>query len=179
MSQPSKQVDWCLKKAEREIEEGRRIGQRNPKHRGLIKKHPDQKEAADFIEKAAENLNFAISLDSSKHGDTAISSLFYCMYHCFLAIASKFGYESRNQTCTIALMAYLKEEGKIDLDNRFIEMFKYKEDQEGKEAYSLIEMREEYTYGSKTAVGKHIINELVKDCQRLIEDTKNIVHFNA
>jgi len=178
MSQASKQVDWCLKKAEREIEEARKKGQRNPKHRGLIRKKPDKEESIEYINKAVENLNFALSLDSSQHGDVAVSSLFYCMYHCFLAIASKFGYESRNQSCTVVLIAYLKEEGKIDLDSKFIEMFRYKEDQEDKEVYSLIEMREEYTYGSKTAVEKHIISDLVKDCQKLIEETKNVVHSN-
>jgi len=176
MSQAFKQVDWCLKKAEKEIEEGRKKGQRNPKHRGIISKKTDKKEDADFINKAVDNLNFALSLDSSKHGDNAISSLFYCMYHCFLAIASKFGYESRNQTCTVALIKCLIEEGKIDLEDRFIEMFKYKEDQEDPQSYSIIELREDYTYGSKTAVEKHIISDLVKDCQKLIEDTKNIVH---
>jgi len=176
MSQASKQVDWCLKKAEREIEDSRKKGQRNPKHRGLIKDKPDKKEAIEYINKAVENLNFALSLDSSSHGHIAISSLFYCMYHCFLAIASKFGYESRNQTCTIALMEYLKEEHKINIDNKFIEMFRYKEEQSDKETYSLIEMREDYTYGSKISVEKNIINGLVKDCQKLIEDTKNIIH---
>jgi uncharacterized protein (UPF0332 family) len=176
MSQASKQVDWCLKKAKKEIEEAEKMGQRNPKHRGLIKKEPDKKEAARFIDKAVENLNFALSLDSSLHGDIAISSLFYSMYHCFLAIASRFGYESRNQTCTITLIEFLKEEGKIDIDSKFIEMFKYKDDQEDKEIYSIIEMREDYTYGSKISVEKQIINDLIDDCKKLIEDTKNIVH---
>ena len=110
-------------------------------------------------------------------GYITVNSLFYCMYHCFLAIASKFGYESRNQTCTIALMEYLKEENKINIDNKFIEMFKYPEEQSDKEGYSLIEMREDYTYSSKTSVEEDIINDLVKDCKELIEDTKSIIHY--
>ena len=98
------------------------------------------------------------------------------MYHCFLGIASKFGYESRNQTCTISLMEYLKEEKKIEIDNKFIEMFKYKEDQKEKGEFSLIEMREDYTYGAKTSIDKEIIKELVQDCRKLIEETKLMVH---
>ena len=74
------------------------------------------------------------------------------------------------------MIEFLKEERKIDIEGKFIEMFRYKEDQEGNEIYSLIEMREDYTYGSKTSVEKHIINDLVKDCQKLIEDTKDIVY---
>ena len=163
-------------KAEKEIEEGKKRGQRIPKHRGLVKSKQNNNKAIEYINKSTENLNFALSVDISSHGHIAISSLFYCMYHCFLAIAAKFGYESRNQTCTIALMEYLKEENKIDIDNKFIEMFKYKEEQNDKGEYSLIDLREDYTYGSQTAVSKDIIDELVKDCQELIEDTKNIIH---
>ncbi len=176
MSQASKYVQWCLLKAEKETKEGKKKGQRNPKHRGLLKVNQNKVMAIEYINKSAENLNFALSLDISLHGHIAISSLFYSMCHCFLAIASKFGYESRNQTCTISLMEYLKEEKKIEIDNKFIEMFKYKEDQKEKGEFSLIEMREDYTYGAKTSIDKEIIKELVQDCRKLIEETKLMVH---
>ena len=165
-----------MTKAKKEIEEGKNKGKGNPKHRGLIKDKPNKEKGLEFICKAEENLNFALNVDISLHGHIAISSLFYCMYHCFLAIATKFGYESRNQTCTIALMEHLKEDSKIKIDDKFIEMFKYKEDQKNQEGFSLIEMREDYTYGAQTSVEKNIIRDLVKDCQELIEDAKNIVH---
>ena len=48
--------------------------------------------------------------------DVAVSNAFYAMYHSLLAIAVKFGYESRNQECTFSLISYLIEENKIDLD---------------------------------------------------------------
>ncbi len=43
MSQASKHVEWCLRKAEREVEECKKLGKR-PKHRGLIKSDTDIEE---------------------------------------------------------------------------------------------------------------------------------------
>jgi len=60
MSHAKNKVDWCLKKAERKLEE-------QEKHRGLVKIIPDLDKARDYIKK-----------------------------HSLLAVASKFGYESRN-----------------------------------------------------------------------------------
>lgn len=96
------------------------------------------------------------------------------MYHCFLAIAAKFGYESGNQTCTIALIEHLNEEGKISIDSKFIDMFKYKEKEEKND--SVIEIRENYTYSTKISVNKIKINELIKIAKELIELTKNIIY---
>ena len=102
-----------------------------------------------------------------------VGTVFYSMYHCFLAIASKFGYESGNQTCTIALMEHLKEEGEVEIDSRFINMFKYKEDEEGRD--SLIEMREDYTYNTKLSFNRAKIDVLIEMCKELIDITKEII----
>ncbi len=49
MSQVKNKVDWCLKKAERELEKGE-------KHRGLIETSPDIEKAREFIFKAEHYL---------------------------------------------------------------------------------------------------------------------------
>jgi len=175
MSQASKHVDWCLQKARKEIEECKKLEKR-PKHRGLLRVEPSKKDSEKHIDKAIENLEIANLFDEKKLGYVVIGSLFYSMYHCFLAIASKFGYESVNQTCTIYLIEHLKEKNEIKLDNKFIEMMKYKEDQKYKEFISIIEMREDYTYSAKMSVEKEQIDELMKECKELIEATKNIIH---
>ena len=126
MSQASKQVEWCLKKAEKEIEECKGLNKR-AKHRGLLKVAASTEKAKEHLKKAEENIEFAISLDRNKYGYKVIESLFYCIYQCFLSISAKFGYESGNQTCTISLIEYLKEEKKIELDEKFIEMMKCQE----------------------------------------------------
>ncbi len=101
---------------------------------------------------------------------------FYCIYHCFLSIAAKFGYESRNQTCTISLMRYLNEIHKITLDEKYIRLLEYEEIQSITEE-SVIDLRENYTYGATITVkddGK--INDLKKSCQDLVELTKQIIY---
>ena len=175
MSRASKQVDWCLKKAKKEIEECKKLNKR-PKHRGLLEVTQNEEEAQNHLKKAEENLRFGLSLESDIYGYKIIESTFYCIYQCFLSIAEKFGYESGNQTCTISLIEYLKEQNKISLDVKFIEMMKYKDEQKDKNYPSIIDMREDYTYSAKTSVQKEIIMELVKDCQEIIEKTKEIIY---
>lgn len=173
MSQASKQVDWCLKKAEREIEEYKKQN-KQPKHRGLLKVELNMEDAKEHIEKAEREFKVTEYLKKGNFLDHSVGSVFYCMYHCFLAIASKFGYESCNQTCTISLIEYLKEQGKIELDDKFIKMFKYAETAEEKED-SLIELREDYTYSTKVIFSKEKIEELMMLCKELIDTTRQIV----
>jgi len=104
-----------------------------------------------------------------------MSAGFYCIYHCFLAIAAKFGYESSNQTCTIALIRFLKEDNKIQLDEKFIELLEYEGMEEVKDN-SIIDMRENYTYGVQISVKDEAkINELEKICKNLLDITKEII----
>lgn len=173
MSQASKQIDWCLNKAQREIEECKKQGKR-PKHRGLLKTESNLEEAKEHIKKAEHNLQVTEYLKTGNFLDISVSTIFYSMYHCFLAIASKFGYETSNQTCTISLMEYLKETKKINLNDKFIEMFKYKESEKEKEN-SIIEMREDYTYNTKLSFNEMKIRDLIKLCKELIDTTKEIV----
>ena len=175
MSQASKHVEWCLSKAKKELEECEKLKKR-PKHRGLVKLNPNIQQAQDHLKKAEENLEFAASLNANKYGYKIIESLFYCIYQCFLSIAINFGYESGNQTCTINLIEYLKEENKIEIDQKFIEMMKYKDDQSDEEYPSIIDMREDYTYSSKISVEKEKIEELTLACQELMEKTKEIIY---
>lgn len=172
MSQASKQVDWCLSKAKRELEECSRLGLK-PKHRGLVKSASNVESAIQHLSKAEHNLKVSDYLMKGGFTDTSISTLFYSIYQCFLAIASKFGYESGNQTCTISLIEYLIEEKKINIDNRFVNYFKY-ENEEIKN--SMIEMREHYTYGSEVKVEKSKIEFFIKECKEIIDATKTILY---
>jgi uncharacterized protein (UPF0332 family) len=175
MSQASKQVKWCIAKAKKEIDECIKQGKRE-KHRGLLKINENLKSAKQHIEKAKHNLKGINYLLKGGFGDLCISTIFYTEYHCFLAIASKFGYESSNQTCTIALIEMLNEEKKIDIDEKYINMLKYT-DVEEKQANSLIEMREESTYGIEiTTDNTKRIKELIEDCKNLIDITMQIIY---
>jgi len=174
MSQSSKHIDWCLKKANKEVAECKKLGKRL-KHRGLLKDNPDLDEAKKHLAKAEHNLSGITKFQTIGFSDWSMSAGFYSIYHCFLAISSKFGYESRNQTCTISLMRYLKEQNKINLDEKFIELLEYEEIEDVGED-SVIDLREDYTYGVKVSVKDEAkLNELKKTCQEMVDITKEII----
>ncbi len=175
MSQASKHIEWCLNKARKEIEECKRLGKR-PKHMGLLKTDPDIEEAKKHLAKAEHNLNGITRFREIGFSDWSVSAGFYCIYHCFLSIAAKFGYESANQTCTIALIRFLKETNKIQIDDKYIELLEYESMEEAKDE-KVIDMREDYTYGVQISVKDEAkINELKEICGNLIDLTKQIVY---
>ncbi len=73
-------------------------------------------------------------------------------------------------------MRYLKEEKKITLDDKYIESLEYEELEKTKED-SVIDLREDYTYGVQISVKDDAkINELRKICKNLMEITKQIIY---
>ncbi len=89
MSEAKNKVEWCLKKAKKELEASK-------KHRGLVKAKPNLEEAKKHVAKAEHNFKAALSFEKTGFSDWSVSAAFYTIYHCFLAIIVKFGYESRN-----------------------------------------------------------------------------------
>lgn len=168
MSHASNKVEWCLRKADKELKE-------STKHRGLLEKESDVDEAKKHIEKAEHNLRAIEYFNKGKFSDWSMSAAFYSIYHCFLAIARKFGYESRNQECTIALIEYLKEQNKIEFDENFIDALKISDEEERHET-AIIEKREFYTYGTTSSVDNE--EEIIKNiqlCKDCIYQTRRIV----
>ncbi|HRZ86049.1 MAG TPA: HEPN domain-containing protein [Candidatus Paceibacterota bacterium] len=168
MNQSENKVNWCLKKAEKELNEG-------SKHRGLVKSSEDLKRAREHIAKAEHNLNAISYFNKGGFSDWSMSAVFYCIYHCFLAVAANFGYESRNQECTIALIRFLKEQNKINLDDKFISILENYDETERHET-SVIESREFYTYGIRISVDdKKEIEQKIILCKDCLDQTKQII----
>ena len=103
MSKAKSKVEWCLRKAEKELKE-------SGSHRGLVESEPDFNKAREHIKKAERYLNATEFINKGGYSDIATGTVFYAMYHCLLAISVKNGYESRNQECTFALMNKLIED---------------------------------------------------------------------
>lgn len=167
MAEAPKKVEWCLKKAKKELQETKN-------HRGLIKVTPNIDLAFKHIEKADHNLKAALFFQKNGYSDWSANALFYCMYHCFLAILAQFGYESRNQECTLAVMDMLKEEGKITIDGKFLDTLNIAKAK--KTDHSIIAIRERFQYS--TAIEYREMEEfkvLVGMCRELIDVTKGIV----
>ena len=166
MTQASNKIDWCLEKAKRELQQGK-------KHRGLVNKESNIEEARNHIIKAEHDLSAITYFDKGGFSDWSMSAAFYSIYHCFLAIAVKFGYESRNQECTIALIKFLKETSKIDFDNKFIEALENYDEQD---VQNVIERREFYTYGTTLSVeDKEEIKKNIQLCKDCILQTRKIL----
>ncbi len=166
MSHASNKVDWCLKKAEKEkIETG--------KHRGLIYKEPNIILAQEHLQKAEDNLQTAYTMREAGHSAWSASAFFYCLYHCCLAIAAKFGYESGNQECTIALLKMLSEQEKIELDSTFLDALDNNKQDEI--AFSVIKKREEFQYGVKKEMDIEDFVKMESLAKEMLELTKMII----
>lgn len=168
MSQVENKVRWCLNKAKKEISEGKI-------HRGLKEVTADIEEAKNHLNKAEHNFKAVLSFQKTGFPDWSVSAVFYTIYHCFLAIIRKFGYESRNQECTIALIEHLNEQGKVKVSEELIEALK-SSDHEERHAETAIALRENFQYGTATEVEDESLKELKDLCKKSIEETKKIIY---
>lgn len=166
MSQVSKKVQWCLNKAKRELDE-------SGTHRGLVQGKPDQKIAVMHIAKAEHNLRAASYFREGGYSDWSMNAFFYSNYHCFLAIIRSFGYESRNQECTISLVKMLNEEGVITINESYIQALI---SSKGDERKSIVSLREIMQYGvTKEFSDTAEFERLVQFSKKLIDVTRQIV----
>lgn len=165
MSHAENKVEWCLKKAEKELKE-------TGKHRGLIKIKPDLNKSQDYIEKAEHYLKATVHLKKD-FSDISATTIFYSMYSCLLAIISKFGYESGNQECTFALVLNLIEKGEIDFDKELLNKIASMDSDTEKE--KIVKIREKYQYGTSLSLKDKLYNELFELAQKVIAKAKEIV----
>ncbi len=171
MSQAANHVNFCLDKARKALQEGR-------KHTGLVEVSPDLKKAAMHIQKAEHNFKAISAFARIGFSDWSVSAAFYTTYHCFLAILAKHGYESRNQECTVSAIKYLKEQGKVQIDDKFIEALRIHAEAEEMQVHTasdLRELREDFQYGVNVEY-KIGVEHLQKICTEMIDAAKNEVY---
>lgn len=149
MSIHKKKLDWCLTRETR-----------------MKKIEPNDKLSHEHINKAKHNLLAADYNIKGGFSDWGVSQSYYSMYHALLGVLFKLGYESKNHECTINAVEYLIEEGKINLDLRDIAFIRTTEQMTSKDAKSL---REEFQYGTETAVNEKLLNELLENAKSVVE----------
>ncbi len=149
-----KKFNWCLEQ-----------GQKSGKHRGLRKTSPSQEKPQKHIAKALHNLK-AFDHNKDEFPDWAVSAAFYAMYHAFLALLFKLGYESRNQECTISTIEYFIESKRIELDRKYVEMIRRTSELIPKDAKLL---REEFQYGTAVSVDAEVLNSMRKNAVEFVE----------
>jgi|SRR3989344_2323185 len=166
MSQTKNKVEWCLGKAEKEIQEGK-------VHRGLVRVKPDIKRAEDHIKKSEHYLAATDYLKKGNFSDISASTVFYSMYQCLLAIAIKYGYESRNQECTFALISSLIDENNIKFKKEILNKI-YSINTEDKDD-TAAGVREHYQYGVDINLKESLYKEMTNLAKEIIEMTKEIL----
>jgi uncharacterized protein (UPF0332 family) len=168
MNEIKHKLEWCLEKAKREIEEGK-------KHRGLLKIFPNKEKAQAHIKKAEHYLDASIYLKKGNYSDISASTLFYCSYHCMLALAVEFGYESRNQDCTFALINSLIEDKKVNMEKSIINKISIISQFQIDEKTAL-DVRERYQYGTELALDNSLFEEIFNLAKDVLEQTKEIIN---
>jgi len=166
MSHAKNKVEWCLRKAENELKDSK-------KHRGLVKIKPDMKKAKEFISKAEHYLKATGYLKIGQYSDISATTIFFSLYHSLLAIAAKFGYESRNQECTFALIHCLIEEGKIEFDKDLLSKISSLEPKSDEE--TSVDIRERYQYGAEFKMDEGLYDNMLKLCKEVIIIAREII----
>ena len=135
MPQIEEHLKWCLKDAKR-----------------LVKTKSDLDLAQKHVKKSEYNYGVVQTLERLKMYDWAFNVGFYSIYHCFLAILSKYGYESRNQACTITALHTLINDKKLDLDKDLVTQFDTLDVEKNITNPTVRERRELSTYGVETSI---------------------------
>src|SRR3990167_319107 len=152
MPQIDEHLKWCLKDQRR-----------------LIKTRSNLDLAQKHVKKSEHNYGVVQTLEMLKIYDWALNVGFYAIYHCFLAILAKYGYESRNQACTITVLLSLINEKKLDLDKDLVAQFDTIDVEKNIINPTVRESRESSTYGVETSVDLQQlkkIKELILKVQR-------------
>jgi uncharacterized protein (UPF0332 family) len=169
MSHAKNKVEWCIKKAQKELAEGK-------KHRGLVKVPPSRDKAREYIEKADHNLKVTLYLQEGGYSDWCSSTLFYVIYHSFLAILAKYGYETRNQECTFALIESFIEDGLIHFTVEELKQVAELNVQEAQQnPNTAVNIREEYQYSTAVSLGKERLQQLLNLAKEILHKTKLII----
>ena len=160
MPQINEHLKWCLKDQRRLIKTRSNLG--------LAQKH---------VKKSEHNYRVVQTLERLKIYDWALNVGFYAIYHCFLAILAKYGYESKNQACTITVLLYLINEKKLDLDKDLVTRFDTLDVEKNIINLTIRESRELSTYGVETSIDlqqlkkiKELILKVQRETIRIMEE---------
>lgn len=160
MPQIANHLKWCLKDAGR-----------------LVKATPDIDLARKHVKKSEYNYGVLQALERLKIYDWALNVGFYAIYHCFLALLAKFGYQSRNQACTITVLLTLINEKKLDLDRDLVTQFDTLDVEENLAGPTIRMEREFSTYGVETSIDleqlkkiKELILKVQRETIRILEE---------
>lgn len=136
-------------------------GMKGERHKGLRKSDEAIESVKGHIDKAIHNFNAMDFFHKSGYSDWSASASFYSLYHLLLAIIAKNGYESRNQSCTFALIEDMIEKKEISLTKEELKEI-YDKDVTFDILHSnkILDIRERMQYSIKTVLEEKEFNTL-------------------
>ncbi len=148
------------------LKEGEIGGER---HKGLRKISPNIEKAKGHLAKAIKNFNAITDFHNMQYSDWSASAAFYTLYQGLLSILSLNGFESRNQSCTFAIIEELILEEKIkELTIKDLkEIFDRSITEQLEHSDKILDIREEMQYSTKTNLAE-------QEFQHLKQKTKDI-----
>ena len=122
------------------------------------------------MDKSIHNFKAMISFQKTWFSDWSASAAFYCLYHGLLALIAKKGYESRNQSCTFALVESMIEKNEISLTKEDLkEIFDKDVTEDLEHSSKILDIRENMQYSVKTALESEEFNILSKRTKELFD----------
>lgn len=128
-------------------------GKKGERHKGLKEIGPSIEIAQGHINKAIHNFNAIDNFHRTGYSDWSASAAFYCLYHCLLAIICKKGFESKNQSCTFALVESMIEDNELNLTKEELkEIFDKDVNENLSHSSKILDIRENMQYSIKTSL---------------------------
>jgi len=128
------------------------------------------------IKKAIHNFNAIDLFARFNYSDWSASAAFYCLYHSLLALIAKKGFESRNQTCTFALVESMIEAQEVSITKEELkEIFDKDVTENLEQSYKILDMRENMQYSIKTSLEKEEFRHLKERTKVLFDKIRREV----
>lgn len=150
-------------KLEKCFKEGEKPGER---HKGLRKIEISESTITNYTKKAYHNFRAITDFKNFGYSDWSASAAFYSLYHLLLAIISKKGFESRNQSCTFTLIESMIDSGEISLTkDELKEIFDSDVTEDLAHSSKILDIRENMQYSARTSMEE-------KDFRSIFERTE-------
>jgi uncharacterized protein (UPF0332 family) len=130
-------------------------GEKGERHKGLREIPVSSEAISGHVVKAIHNFNAIEVFHRVGYSDWSASASFYSLYHLLLALAAKSGFESRNQSCTFALIEDLIERKEISLTREELkEIFDQDVTEDLQHSDKILDIRENMQYSIKTSLNE-------------------------
>lgn len=131
----------------------------------------DKLKSQAHLAKALHNFEAVEDFHHLEYSDWSASAAFYALYHGLLAMLAQKGYESRNQSCTFALIEDFISKGEIknltiaDLK----EIFDKDVTEDLEHSTKLLDIRERMQYSTRTSLAEDEFQLLKKRTKQLLD----------